>query len=90
MAKYNKKKLEQEGEERRATRMHNSPYDKIWEALEELEAVPHPNEEQEWLRRFSGWQPLEHMMEGPAQDYLSDQHPTDKKIKVKGGPPSKD
>jgi hypothetical protein len=29
MTKYNKKKLEQEAEERHATRMHNSPYDKI-------------------------------------------------------------
>jgi hypothetical protein len=29
--------------------MHNSPYDKIREALEELEAISHPNEEQEWL-----------------------------------------
>jgi hypothetical protein len=34
MANYNKKKLEQEAEERHATRMHNSPYDKIQEALE--------------------------------------------------------
>jgi hypothetical protein len=49
MAEYNKKKLEQEAEERRATRMHNSPYDKIREALEELEAVSHPNKEQERL-----------------------------------------
>jgi hypothetical protein len=47
IAKYNKKKLEQEAEEWRATRMHNSPYNKIQEALEELEAVSHPNEEQE-------------------------------------------
>jgi hypothetical protein len=49
MAEYNKKKSEQEGEERRAIRMHNSPYDKIREELEELEAVSHPNEEQERL-----------------------------------------
>jgi hypothetical protein len=47
MAEYNKKKSEQEAEERRATRMHNSPYNKIQEALAELEAVSHPNEEQE-------------------------------------------
>jgi hypothetical protein len=47
MAKYNKKKLEQGAKERRATRMHNSPYDKIREALEELKAVSHPNKEQE-------------------------------------------
>jgi hypothetical protein len=47
MVEYNKKKLEQEAEERRATRMHNSPCDKIQEALEELEAISYPNEEQE-------------------------------------------
>jgi hypothetical protein len=47
MAKYNKKKLEQQAKERRTTRGHNSPYNKIREALEELEAVSHPNEEQE-------------------------------------------
>jgi hypothetical protein len=29
MAEYNKNKLEQEAKERHATRMHNSPYDKI-------------------------------------------------------------
>jgi hypothetical protein len=45
MAEYNKKKLEQEAEERRATRMHNSPYDKIREVLEELKVISHPNEE---------------------------------------------
>ena len=50
MAEYNKKKSEQEAEERCATRMHNSPYDKIREALEELKAVSHPNEEQEQLQ----------------------------------------
>jgi hypothetical protein len=50
MAEYNNKKLEQEAEKRHATRMHNSPYDKIQEALEELEVVLHPNEEQERLR----------------------------------------
>jgi hypothetical protein len=50
IGKYNKKKLEQEAEERHATRMHNSPYNKIQEALEELEAVSHPNEEQARLR----------------------------------------
>jgi hypothetical protein len=40
--------------------------------------------------RFSGRQLLEHMTEGPAQDYPLDQHPTDKRIKVKGGLPLKD
>jgi hypothetical protein len=41
-------------------------------------------------RRFFGRQPLEHMTKGPAQDYPPDWHPRDKKIKVKGGPLSKD
>jgi hypothetical protein len=50
MAEYNKKKSEQEAEEWHVTRMHNSPYDKIREALEELEAISHPNEEQERLQ----------------------------------------
>jgi hypothetical protein len=45
MAEYNRKKSEQEAEERRASRMHNSSYDKIWEVLEELKAISHPNEE---------------------------------------------
>jgi hypothetical protein len=45
MTEDNKNKSEQEAKERHATRMHNSPYDKIREALEELEAVSHPNEE---------------------------------------------
>jgi tRNA C32,U32 (ribose-2'-O)-methylase TrmJ len=51
MAEYNKKKSEQEAKERHATRMHNSSYDKIQEVLEELNAVSHPNEEQERLRK---------------------------------------
>jgi hypothetical protein len=49
MAEYNKKKLKQEAKERCATRMHNCPYNKIREALEELEAVSHHNKEQEQL-----------------------------------------
>jgi hypothetical protein len=32
------------------TRVHRVPYDKIQEALKELEAISHPNEEQEQLR----------------------------------------
>jgi hypothetical protein len=31
-------------------RIHRVPYDKIQEALEELEAISHPNKEQEQLR----------------------------------------
>jgi hypothetical protein len=42
-----RKKLEREAEERRAARAHIAPYDKIREALEELKAILHPNEEQE-------------------------------------------
>jgi hypothetical protein len=50
LAKYHKRKSEKETEERRTTRGHRAPYDKLWEALEELEAISHPNEEQEQLR----------------------------------------
>jgi aminopeptidase N len=49
LAEYNKKKSKREAEERRAARTHKAPYDKIREALEELEAISHPNEEQEQL-----------------------------------------
>jgi phosphoglycolate phosphatase-like HAD superfamily hydrolase len=41
---YHKRKSEKEAEERRATRVHETPYDEIREALEELEAISHPNE----------------------------------------------
>jgi hypothetical protein len=47
LAEYNKRKSELEAEERRAT---NTPYNKIWEALEELKAISHPNEEQVQLQ----------------------------------------
>jgi hypothetical protein len=47
LAEYYKRKSEKEAEERRATRAHKAPYNKIREALEELEAISHPNEEQE-------------------------------------------
>jgi molybdenum-dependent DNA-binding transcriptional regulator ModE len=47
LVKYHKRKSEKEAEERHAARVHEAPYDKIWEALEELEAISHPNEEQE-------------------------------------------
>jgi hypothetical protein len=50
LAKYNNRKSEREAEERRTAGAHKAPYDKIREALEELEAVWHPNEEQEQLR----------------------------------------
>jgi hypothetical protein len=50
LAKYYKRRLEKEVEERRAARVHEAPYDKIREALEELEVISHPNEEQEQLR----------------------------------------
>jgi hypothetical protein len=47
LAEYNKRKLELEAEKRRVA---NTPYNKIREALEELEAISHPNEEQVQLR----------------------------------------
>jgi hypothetical protein len=49
LAEYNKRKSEREVEERHATRAHRVPYDKIQEVLEELEAISHPNKEQEQL-----------------------------------------
>jgi hypothetical protein len=49
LAEYNKGKSEREAKERHTTRAHRAPYDKIREALEELEAISHPNEEQEQL-----------------------------------------
>ena len=52
LAKYGKKKYDQEVGERRAARARNAPYDKIREVLEELEAISHPNEEQERLREL--------------------------------------
>jgi hypothetical protein len=50
MVEYHKRELEKEAEEKRAARVHRTPYDKIREALEELVAISHPNEEQEQLR----------------------------------------
>ena len=44
LAKYNRRKSEQEAKERRAA---DTPYNRIREALEELRAISHPNEEQE-------------------------------------------
>jgi hypothetical protein len=49
LVEYHKRKLEKEAKEKRAARVHGAPYDKIREALEELEAISHPNEEQEQL-----------------------------------------
>jgi hypothetical protein len=50
LAKYDRKKPEQEAEERYvAGKTNNSPYDRIIELAEELEAISHPNEEQERL-----------------------------------------
>jgi molybdenum-dependent DNA-binding transcriptional regulator ModE len=49
MAEYYERKSEKEVKERHAARVYEAPYDKIWEALEELEAISHPNEEQEQL-----------------------------------------
>jgi hypothetical protein len=48
LAEYYKRRSEKEAKERRATRAHEAPY-KIREALEELEAISHPNEEHERL-----------------------------------------
>jgi hypothetical protein len=53
LAEYNRWKSGQETDERRATgRTHNSPYTKIQELAKELEAISHPNVEQERLREI--------------------------------------
>jgi hypothetical protein len=49
LAEYHKRKSEKEAKENRAARVHEAPYDKLREALQELEAISHPNEEQEQL-----------------------------------------
>jgi hypothetical protein len=49
-AEYHKWKSEKEAKERRTAGVHRAPYDKIREALEELEAILHSNEEQEQLQ----------------------------------------
>jgi hypothetical protein len=51
LTEYDRKKSEQEAEERyTARKTNNSPHDRIRELAEELEAISHPNEEQERLR----------------------------------------
>jgi hypothetical protein len=45
LAEYYKRRSEKEVEERHATRAHEARYNKIREALEELKAILHPNEE---------------------------------------------
>jgi hypothetical protein len=50
LAEYHKRKLEKEAKEKRVARVRGAHYDKIQEALEELEAILHPNKEQEQLR----------------------------------------
>jgi outer membrane protein assembly factor BamD (BamD/ComL family) len=50
LAEYYKRRSKKEAKERRAARVHEAPYDKIREALEELEAILHPIKEQEQLR----------------------------------------
>jgi hypothetical protein len=50
LAEYHKRKSKKEAKERRAARVREAPYDKI-QALEELKAISHPNEEQEQLQK---------------------------------------
>jgi hypothetical protein len=53
LAEYDRKKSEQEAEERYAARKtNNSRYNRIRELAKELEAISHPNEEQEHLREI--------------------------------------
>jgi ferritin len=50
LTEYYKRRSEKEAKERRTARVHGAPYNKIREALEELKAISHPNEEQEQLQ----------------------------------------
>jgi hypothetical protein len=50
LAEYCKRRSEKEAKEKCTTRAHEAPYNKTREAMEELEAISHPNEEQERLR----------------------------------------
>jgi hypothetical protein len=52
LAEYYKRRSKKEAEERRAARVHQAPYDKIREALEELNAISHPNKKQEQLQEI--------------------------------------
>jgi hypothetical protein len=90
IAEYNKKKLEQEakkGMQLGCTISHMTKFEKHWK---NSKPSRNPMKNKNDSGRFSSRQPLEHTTEGPAQDYPPDQHPTYKKIKVKGGAPSKD
>jgi hypothetical protein len=49
LAEYYKRRSKKEAKERCTARVHEAPYDKIREALEELEAISHPIKEQEQL-----------------------------------------
>jgi hypothetical protein len=44
---YYKRRSEKEAKEKCTTRAHEAPYNRIREAMKELEAISHPNEEQE-------------------------------------------
>jgi hypothetical protein len=50
LAEYYKRRSEKEAKQKRANMAHEAPYNKVREAMEELEAILHPNEEQERLR----------------------------------------
>jgi hypothetical protein len=50
LAEYYKRRSEKEAKERHTAKVQEVPYDKIWEPLEELEAISHPNEELEQIR----------------------------------------
>jgi hypothetical protein len=49
LVEYYKRRSEREAEENCTTRAHEAPYNKIREAMKELEVILYPNEEQERL-----------------------------------------
>jgi hypothetical protein len=63
LTEYNKRKSEREAKERHVARAHRAPYDMIQEALEELKAISHHNEEQEQLREVLRTRPSRRMAE---------------------------
>jgi hypothetical protein len=58
LAEYYKRRLEKEAKERRVAKVQEVPYNKIWEALEELKAISHPNEQDVQSQRRSAFERL--------------------------------
>jgi hypothetical protein len=53
LVEYHKRKLEKEAKEKRVARVHEAPYDRIREVLEELEATCMPTRNKKNSEKFS-------------------------------------